>query len=62
MKTKLKAWPNGMGYDFGNWQLMKRYDGVWFASYTPNGQFYATKAGEGDTYVAAIQNAKNIER
>lgn len=55
---KLKAWLNGLGYDFGKWELVKREDGVWFAAHKPS--LYADKIGTGRTYDEAIMNARKV--
>lgn len=62
-QRKLKAWPNGLGYDFGSWELLRPVTAShpWRARYIPRGERSATKYGEGSTYQEALSNAKPIE-
>jgi hypothetical protein len=63
MTRKLKAWPNNLGYDFGDWEILipvstrhpfrARLIPAWFGA--------ATKYGEGETAMAAMANAKATE-
>ena len=56
----LKPWPNGMGYDYKGWQIV-RVEDKWTASYTPKGEQYATKVGIGDNWFDAILHAEKID-
>ena len=59
---KLKPFPNGLGYTFGNWDIWKP-DGnrnFFQANYIPHGQVFASRSGRGTNYQEAILNAQPV--
>lgn len=53
-----KRWPNGLGYDYGKWELVP-WKGTWYANYKP--YWETVLHGIGRTWREAILNAKPIE-
>ncbi len=55
--SKLKAWPNGQGFDYRDWELVQAQDGTWSAAQKPAWFGGTSRVGRGATYRDAIMNA-----
>ena len=55
---KLKAWPNGLGYTYGAWDLSRDGSGLWHA--VKRSGTVATMHGSGASWPAAIASAVKI--
>jgi hypothetical protein len=59
--NKKKEWPNGLGYDFYDWEVMKPFgEYPYRARHFQEGECFPDLYGEGGTWQEAIQNAKTI--
>lgn len=56
----LKPWPNGLGYDFRDWEIVPA-GGVVHATRKPAWFGAATHHGTGATYAEAIANATRTD-
>jgi hypothetical protein len=59
--SNLKRWPNGLGYTFRDWDLMKDASGTWTAVCRPKWFGGVSRVGKGDTYRNAIMAARFTE-
>jgi hypothetical protein len=57
VSTKLRAWPNGLGFDFRDWELVKLDSGEWSATWRPRAFGAVAAVGTGRTYAEAMQSA-----
>ena len=57
----LKRWSNGLGFDFGEWELVKLADGSWSAALKPAWFGGTVKIGRAATYLEAIRTAHPTE-
>lgn len=55
--TKLRAWPNGRGFDYGEWELAALPDGSWSAARKPHWFGGTSHAGHGRGHADAIVHA-----
>ena len=59
----LKEWPNKLGYNFFDWEIMKPFGKFPYrARHIPEGECLPDKYGEGNTWKEAIGNAEDIPR
>lgn len=56
-RRNLKAWPNGMGFDYRDWELVQTESG-WSAAHKPAWFGGTAKTGTGQTWHEAMANAE----
>jgi hypothetical protein len=61
MSTKLRAWPNGLGFDFRDWELVQLDSGEWSATWRPRTFGAVAAVGTGRTVAEAMQSAEHTQ-